>query len=314
MIPKKLVKGDTIGIIAPSNPILPDRKTLLDNAVKKLESLGLNIVFSKNMFKFDKYKVSAGEPQERADDLNAMFKDPKIKAIYSFQGGNTANQILDLIDYNAIKKNPKIFFGMSDIDVLHLAINTKTGLISFNSSDPKSGRNLDLDLDYTWNSFKERMFNKSKVILASLERTCVREGTAEGKVLGCNIFSILKLSGTDYFPDFTDSILFLESYKCNTQQIIWKLEQLKQLGVFDKIKGIVIGYILSFQDKELRKEQNINCNFEDLVLDITKDYDFPILKTNDFGHYCPNCFLPIGARVKLDATNKTLEITEEFLE
>lgn len=314
MLAKALQKGDTIGIIAPSNPFNQDKKCLLDNGVKKFKNLGFKVIFSKNCFKIDKYEVSGGEPQERADDLNEMFLNSEIKAIYCAQGGDTANQILSLIDYGKIKQNPKIFLGMSDIDVLHLAINTKTNLFVFHGPDPKSGRNLDLDIKYTWENFQNRIINKSKKISASSERTCVRAGVAEGKILGCNLSSILKLAGTPFFPDFENSILFLENYYVNTAQLICKLQQLKELGVFKKIKGIVVGYIFSFQDESWIEKNRIKVKYEDIVLDFVKEYDFPILKINDFGHRSPNCFLPIGAKVKLDAKNKSIEILDNFLD
>ncbi len=316
MLAKSLQKGDTIGIIAPSKPITQDRKFMLDNAIKKFEELGFKVVCSKNCFNIDKYEVSAGEPQERADDLNEMFLNPEIKAIYCAHGGDTANQILSLIDYETIEKNPKIFLGMSDIDVLHLAINTKTKLVVFHGSDPKSGRPgkpRDLDINYTWQNFQNRMINKSKEIPASSERVCVREGIAEGKIIGCNLSSILKLAGTPFFPNFENSILFLEGYSENTKKAICQLQQLKEIGVFDKIKGIVIGYIFGFQDKEWIVKNNIKTKYEEIVLDITREYNFPILKTNDFGHNCPNCFLLIGANAKLNATGKTIKITQNFL-
>lgn len=313
LLANSLKPGDTIGIIAPSNPITEDRKDLLNNAVKKFESLGLKVLYSKNCFNIDKYGVSGGEPQERADDLNEMFSNPDIKAIYCAHGGDTANQILSLIDYDSIKQNPKLFLGMSDIDVLHLAINTKTNLVVFNAADPKSGRGRDLDYYYTWSNFKERIINKSKEIDSSSDRICVREGVAEGRLLGCNVSSILKLAGTKYFPDFTDAVLVLESYRETPKSLIRKITQLKELGVFDKISGIIIGYIYGFQDEEIVKQNDVDINYEEIVFDLTKEYAFPILKTNDFGHCCPNAFLPIGARVKLDATNKTIEILEDFL-
>ena len=174
MLANSLKKGDTIGVISPSNPVQGEKKQFIDNGIKKLESLGFNFVFSKHCFGIDKYDISSGSPQERANDLNEMFSNPKIKAIFCTVGGHTAIQILSLIDYENIKKNPKVFLGMSDIDVLHLAINSKTGLTVFHGADPKSGRNLDLDIDYTWNNFQDRMIEKSKKIPASEERICVR--------------------------------------------------------------------------------------------------------------------------------------------
>jgi len=313
MLANSLKKGDTIGVISPSNSIIGDRKQFIDNGIKKLEGLGFNFIFSKHCLGVEKYGISSGSPEERADDINEMFANPEIKAIFCTVGGHTAIQLLSLIDYEIIKKNPKVFLGMSDIDLLHLAINTKTNLTVFHGADPKSGRGLDLDFEYTWENFQNRLMNKSKEIPASSERLCVREGTAEGKILGCNLSSIIKLAGTPYFPDFTNSILFLEGYSDNLKTALPKLQQLKEIGVFDKIKGIVIGYVYGFQDKEMIIKNDIKVKYEDLVLDITKEYNFPILKTNDFGHKCPNCYLPIGTNVKLDATKKTIEIIDDFL-
>lgn len=314
MIAKKLQIGDTIWFISPSNPTTKDQKDLLNNAIQKFEKLGLKTICSKNCFAIDKYEVSGGEPEERADDLNEMFSNPEVKAIYCVNGGDTANQMLSLIDYENIKKHPKIFLGMSDIDVLHLAINTKTDLVVFNGSNAKAGRKYDLDDEYTWNSFQNRILDKSKAIPASSERICIRKGIAEGKILGCNLSSILKLAGTHYFPNFGNTILFLEWYREDTKSAIRKLQQLKDIGVFNQIKWLVIGYIWGFQDEKSKAENNIKTKYEDIVLDMTKEFDFPILKTNDFGHKCPNCYLPIWAKVRLDATNKEIEIIEEFLE
>ena len=119
-IAKRLEKGDTIGIIAPSNPITSKRKYLLENAVKKFDGLGLKVVYSKNCFKVDKYGFSSGEPFERANDFNSMFSNPDVNAIYCAHGGDTAIQILSLIDYENIKKNPKIFLGMSDDELFEI--------------------------------------------------------------------------------------------------------------------------------------------------------------------------------------------------
>ena len=122
MLANKLKKGDTIGVVTPSNPILESHKIYIDKAVKYLKGLELNVIFSKNAFLKDKYGVSGGNAEQRADDVNEFFSDSGINAIWCVHGGETANEILDLIDYNLIEKNPKIFLGKSDIDLLHLAI------------------------------------------------------------------------------------------------------------------------------------------------------------------------------------------------
>ncbi len=307
--PNKLKHRDTIGIIAPSKPLDSQKKQELKNFEEYIHRLGFKTLHSKNLLATDKYNTAAGTPQQRADDLNEMFKNKDIKAIWCFQGGSLANQILDLIDYNLIKKNPKIILGKSDIDILHLTINKLTGLITFHSSDPKIGKNQEMDFDYTKKWFQERLINGNKNIEPSSKKTkwrCIRKGTAEGNIMGCNITTILKLAGTKYFPDFTDSILFLETYKSLVPRVIAQLTQLKQIGVLKQIKGIVIGNNYGF-------DINNSFKFETLVKDLTEEYQTPILDINEFGHYQPHAFIPIGAKVKLDATNKTLEIIEDFL-
>ncbi len=314
MIANKIKKGCTIGVVAPSKALTEIHKEYLNNFKEYIEKeLEINIVFGSNIFKKDKFGIAAGTPEERAQDINNMFSDPTIDAIWCYQGGGAAIQILSLLDFDVIKKNPKLFMGMSDVDVLLLAINKMTGLITFNTPDSKRGRDLDLDFDYSRQSFIERIFEGSKEIKSNSNWKCIKEGKAVGKIMGCNVSSILKLAGTKYFPNFDDSILFLEGYKPNVEEIQWKLEQLKQIGVFDKIKGIVIGFMYSFQDEEQRKGREINFDFEDLVLEATKEYDFPILKINEFGHRCQNTFLPIGSKASINSNEKKIEIIDEFL-
>jgi muramoyltetrapeptide carboxypeptidase len=305
MLAKSLQKGDAIGVIAPSKPFNLDKKFELDNFVEYMNKQGINIRLSNNFYASSEY--GAGTPEERADDINSMFADKSIKAIWCLQGGGDASQTLDLIDYNIVRDNPKLFIGKSDIDVLLLALNRKIGLITMHSCDAKIGSNKELDFEYTKKWFKKRLFEKSKEIEPSEEWTCVNKGQAEGKIIGCNLTSILKLAGTEYFPNFTNAILFLETYKSYPKKIIWQLSQLEQIGAFDKIKGVVVGHNFEFQ-------QDDDSKVEDIVSDLLSEYDLPILKINEFGHYQPHAFLPIGAKVKLNATDKSIKIIEDFLD
>lgn len=125
LMPKKIKKNDTIGIISPCGRIYENMKDNYLQIQKKFNQLGIKVVFSKHCFNVDKYGISGGESEERASDLNSMFSNPEISAIYCSRGGHVSNQILPLIDYENIKNNPKMFLGMSDIDILHLAINKK---------------------------------------------------------------------------------------------------------------------------------------------------------------------------------------------
>ena len=115
------------------------------------------------------------------------------------------------------------------------------------------------------------------------ERKTVRRGVAEGRLMGGNLGCMLKLAGTRYFPDFTDSILFVEAYEITPQGCDSAFNQLKQIGVFGKIRGVIVGHVYSLQVSEKKMPQ-----MEDILLKVTKEYNFPILKMNDFGHNCPN--------------------------
>ena len=130
MLAKSLQKGDTIGIVAPSKPFSQDKKFELDNFIEYMKTQGVKVKISKNFYASDKYDVGAGTPEQRAEDINSMFSDKRIKAIWCLQGGEPANQTLDLIDFENVKNNPKLFMGKSDIDVLLLALNKKTGLMT----------------------------------------------------------------------------------------------------------------------------------------------------------------------------------------
>ena len=307
MIAERLKKGDSIGIVAPSKVINEEQKEQLKNFEKYIQEEGFKVVHSKNLFAVDNYERIAGTPEQRADDFNSMVKDKEIKAVWCFQGGSAANQILELMDYNAIKKNPKLIMGKSDIDVLLLAINKMTSLITFHCCDPKIGRNREMDFDYTKKWFQKRLINGEKEIEASEDWVCVREGKAEGRLLGCNLNSILKLAGTKYFPDFNDSILFVETYHGEVGKLVYIITQLDIIGALAKVKAIVVGHNFEWDGGSK------NTKTEDVVKDLTEKYRIPILKINEFGHYQPHSFLPIGAKVMVDATNKKIEIISEFL-
>jgi len=313
MLGKKLTKGSTISVVGFSKKLTEEHKQYLKNFKEYAEEIGLNVVYGKNLFSAGKFGVASGTPEERAEDINTAFKDDNVDAIWLYQGGQVGNQVLDLLDYDLIKENPKLLIGMSDIDVGLIAINKFTGLISFNATDPKMGRDLDLDFEYTKQSFKERLFEGEKEIKSNSEWKTILAGEASGKIIGCNISSILKLAGTKYFPDFKDSIIFLEGYHEDLDKAIRQLEQLKQIGVFDQVKGMVIGFVYGFEAEEQFDGANKRIFFEDVALEATKNYSFPILKIQEFGHRCQTAFIPIGANVKLDATNKKLQLIEDIV-
>ena len=302
LIPKALKKSDTIGIVSPSGAISKQTKRQLDSGIKFLQKLGFKTVIGKNALKADNF--SAGTGQERADDINDMFSDSSINAIMCTQGGETANSCLPFVNWNIIRKNPKIFTGISDITALLISMYSKSNLVTFHGNDVMWGFGRKPS-KYDANEFIERLISKKIGVLNKNSAwVTIRKSSAEGTLLGGNLTCFMKLIGTEYFPDLTNSILFLEEYRPRPEQLEYKLEQLKQMGVFDKINGVLIGHIDGIDNK------NIKQNMESILFRITEDYDFPIVKCHDFGHNCPNTTLPVGIKVRLDADKKELEILE----
>ena len=302
MNPMRLSKGDRIGVVSPSTPVVPgDLK--FDRGVRFLKDMGFQLVLGKHVFS-NTLGYSAS-PREKAEDINDMFADGSIRAIICSQGGDTANGCLPYLDWDVIRQNPKIFSGISDITVLLNAIYAQTGLVTFHGNDVMwgFGRN---PAPYDVEEFVGRLVEgRVGKVSANGKREAVRGGIAEGTLLGGNLGCLLKLAGTPYFPDFAASVLFVESLGVTSTMCDCMFHQLKQIGVFDQVQGVIIGYI-----DRLQNDPNAPAQMKDVLLNVTAEYDFPILKVNDFGHNCPNTVLPVGGRVRIDADEQELEILE----
>lgn len=302
MKPERLKKGDTIGIIAPSNPITERYKEYLNNSIKIFENMGFNIKLSHNTYK-NTWGYSA-TPEEKASDINDMFADKEVKAIISAMGGDNSFNCLGLIDYENIKKNPKIICGYSDATNYLEAIYTKTGLITYHHLEMVDlGKKLNRE-------FELKQFKKTLIdgTIGNIDKNSqykvLKKGCTEGIIVGGNVPSIVTLLNTEYFPDLTDKILFLEVYSKTTNFELTDryIGLLKYHGVFDKIKGLWIGHYDA--DTE-------NTKIEDIFMRHLKEFDFPIIKCDDFGHDCDKIVIPIGAKVKFDANNELITILEE---
>ena len=136
----------------------------------------------------------------------------------------------------------------------------------------------------------------------------LRKGKVQGKIIGTNLGSMMYLLGTEYFPDMQDKILLIESYRTSPNECQRRIAHLKQYGVFDKVKAVVVGY-----NYEIQKDGDKYPQMEDILLEYTKEYNFPIVKCNDFGHRIANAVIPIGVEAKIDSDKETIEIVEEFL-
>jgi len=279
------------------------------------DRFSIEVVLSKNFKNKDQFGFSAGSIKERSDDINNFFEDKSIDAIWCLKGGDTCNELLNFLDYKIIIKNPKIFIGLSDISVLLNAIYKKTGLITFHGWDPFSSyKDWNMVSEYSLNEFSRILINaKIGKVPAIKERKNIRAGKAEGVLISGNIRCFLKLAGTEYIPDLENKILLLEGLHSDLKLVIYHIERLKQQHNFNKLRGIIVGQYYSFDHQDQFDELNNKVYFEDVLKIKTKEYNFPILKTYDFGHRCTNTFLPIGSKVKIDSSSKEIIILKQVL-
>jgi len=302
IIPNKLKKSDTIGIVAPSNPIIGENIDEVMRAKEMVEQDGFKVKLSKNFFSnTNGYSASA---KEKAEDINEMFADKEVKMIWCAKGGDNSNSTFEYLDYELIKNNPKIICGYSDITSLTNIITQKTGLVTFSGTNFKT-----IATDETDYSYKEaiKRFIKGSLELGKEESgyVTIKEGIAEGELIGGNLTLTRGLVCGKYSIDFTDKILFLEELgfeTCPVQANNW-LYYMKQNGVFDKIKGLWIG----------NYEHESGVSLEKIILDVIgDDYNFPIVKSNNFGHIEKKTVIPIGTKAKIDTSKETkVELIEE---
>jgi muramoyltetrapeptide carboxypeptidase len=306
--PPALKKGDVIGIVSPASS--PDDFTRIEQGVKYLESLGYRVKLGKHIFK--RYGYLSSTDDERADDLNEMFADEKVKAIICVRGGYGTPRLLDKVDYNLIKKKPKIFVGYSDITALQLAIFKKTGLVTF------SGPMLAVDIYSNFDSFAEDFFWR---ILTSRERkieiknpngvelNTLKSGKATGTLLGGNLSLIASIMGTKYQPSFNGSVLVIEDIGEEPYRIDRYLSQLKNSGVLYKINACILGQFTDCAPKEPEKSLTLEQIFNDYLGNLR----IPVISNLSYGHIPQKLTLPLGARVRVDAKRQKITIIESVL-
>jgi muramoyltetrapeptide carboxypeptidase len=312
--PSRLSVGDTIGIVAPSHPVLPFQSMYLEG-VENLKKLGFEVKEGKTV-KLQHSGYMAGTDIQRAEDINSMFVDEEVKAIICAMGGQVAIRTLRYLDFDLIRASAKIFSGMSDITTFHLAFLSKTGLVGLHETDVVFGFGMDMhskEAKYEMDLF----FNVTKKaeplgLLPAFTRWEVwREGKAEGRLFGGNVPSLQALLATPYFPKLDEDIIFF--WECMTQPLDLldqRLVQFREAGLFDRVKGMLIGKI---RGEEAGFVMDMTTEVKKVVLDITNEFDFPIIASMDFGHYTPNLPLPMWLKASLNTQGARVWINESYV-
>lgn len=316
IFPNKLKPGDEVRVIAPSHSMGIISSTNKKIAFEALESLGLHITFGQHVDAMDMMHSSSID--SRLADLHQAFADQNVKAILTVIGGYNSNQLLDFIDFDMIKNNPKIFCGFSDITALGNAIYHKTGLVTYSGLHFSSFA-MQKGFDYSLEHFKKIFFESNEIYLIPSKewsddawyldqqvRTfhpnagykVINAGEAEGKIIGGNLGTLRLLCGTPYMPNIVDAILFLEavshSNAADPDMFERSLQSLIQDSRFEKVQAIVIGRFenkFGMTDEKMRYILSTKSALKNI----------PIIANADFGHTTPIFTFPIGGTCHLIA-------------
>ncbi len=330
--PQKLKKGDVIAVVSPSSSVknFPQR---LKRGVEFLKSKGYKVKIMPNALKSQGY--NAGSAQARADDINSTFADKKVKMILCSSGGLTANGILPFLDYNLIKKNPKIFCGYSDITTLNLTITSQTNLITFNGPTllPSFGEfegavgftfdffekvvsgewNLKQSLPKSKNYSVENLFWEKEDNRALKMKKSPKvfslgpQGIYEGILFGGNLQTFVEIMNDKKFFNLKNVILFLEEEGLSMDWYERYFEHIKRAGIFEKIKALIIAKpTAEFLEKEVSSR-----NLKKVLSEISEKYNLPILVNIDCGHTKPLLTFPLGIKVKIDTKKNEIYFQEQ---
>ena len=325
MIPDKLKPGDEVRIVAPARSASDISKVTLRRAQSTLESIGLKVTFSDNAFSQNQRGCPTDE--EKVKDLEEAFTDSNVKCILAAIGGFNSNQLLNKINWQIIKGNPKIFGGFSDITILNHAILAKTGLITYaipnfycfglplesdyslkyfqrclliDNPDSYEVQPTKRWYDFSWNndeSLPQRIWKNSGPRI-------VQGGSAEGTMIGGNLCSLNLLNGTEYFPKIKGNIILCiedDSYDSIPETFERNIQSLMQQPYFNQVRAILIG---RFQGKSQVTEDVVG----DIILSKNISPNIPVIAGLDFGHTDPKFTYPVGGYCHIVAEDDSTRI------
>ncbi|HKS36894.1 MAG TPA: LD-carboxypeptidase [Verrucomicrobiae bacterium] len=301
--PPRLRRGDVIGLIAPASAPSDSRKVEL--AVRYLEKLGYRVQVGEHVGA--RHGYFAGNDEQRIADLNAMLNDAKVKAIFAVRGGYGTPRLLPFVDYSAVRRQPKIIVGYSDLTALQLALFRKTGLITF--SGPMAAVELWRNPDsYTEEHFWRMLTSPRKV--GALPNppghpiVLRQPGRAEGRLLGGNLSLLVANLGTPFSPDYRGALLVLEDVGEQFHRLDRMFTQLRNAGVLAQISGLLLGH---FTDCAPNKPKDPHLSLKQIFGEVLSWLEVPAVERFQYGHIPRKLTIPFGVCVRLDADRGKVE-------
>lgn len=307
--PNRLAPGQTVGIVSPAG--VTYETVQVEIVEETLDVLGLKMKAGKSMA--SRWGYFAGTDEERANDINTMFADDAVDAIFALHGGWGSARLLSLLDYDTIAANPKIFLGYSDITALLMAIHAKTGLVTFHGPNGNSVWN-----EYSASYVQSLLFDAEPVLYvnpkekgdALVQREhrirTITPGKATGRLLGGNLTVLTAIIGSDFLPAWNGNILFLEDIGEAVYRVDRMLTQLKLAGVLDSISGFVFG-----KCTDCRADSGYSSFTLNEVLDQhIKPLGIPAWTGAMIGHIDQKFTVPLGVEAAIDAEKGTIKLLE----
>jgi muramoyltetrapeptide carboxypeptidase len=313
--PKALRPGDAVAVAALSGGLDEDEAPLFEHGLEAIERMGFEVRVFPLVDRDRRWWWAAATPREVAEEFNRLLRDPEVRAILALTGGRMTFSYLDLTDYEAVRADPKPLLGFSDITTLHLALHSRTGLVSVHADLVTHGFGYWHESDETRRKELEDVY--LRVLTGASGPGALppgrrwepwRSGRAQGPLIGGLLNRLVKVQATPFAlaPErFDGAILFWEEVGTSTAAVWNDLHALRSGGVLNRIAGMVVGTPF-----EVEPTQGGPDTLREVVLDVLGDRDIPVLGNVDIGHDPPNLPMPLGILAELDADAVTLSLLE----
>jgi muramoyltetrapeptide carboxypeptidase len=313
--PKALRTRDPVAVAALSGGLEEGETSLFERGVEAIEQMGFSVRVSPLVDLDRRWWWAAASPPQVAEEFNRLLGDPEVRAIFALTGGRMALSYLDLIDFEAVRADPKPLLGFSDISTLHLALHARTGVVSMHSDCVTHGFGYWHESDDARRKELEDVYLRvltgdgaPGVLPPGRPWECWRSGRAQGPLVGGMLNRLVRVQSTSYAltPEhFDGAILFWEEAFTSTA-VVWNdLHVLRHASVLDRIAGMIVGAPF-----EVELTEGGPDTLREIVLDVLGERDIPVLGNVDVGHDPPNLPMPLGVRAEMDAGALTLSLLE----